>query len=109
MQQLLARQLEVQAHLPQRPDDNDSGEDEDEDVDEDEDEDEDFDNEGGENHDAPGHNAGSSNGLGSVNHQCRHRCPYLNCHRKTPFRSRRALNVHHQRRILPTFAALPRR
>ena len=98
MQQLLARQLEVQAHLPQSTEDSDKDSDEDEDDDEDEDCDEDCDEEGDDG-EGTRYDARMTDDSRGGSHHGRYRCPYSKCRRKTPFRSRRGLNVHYQRRI----------
>jgi hypothetical protein len=93
MQQLLARQLEVQAHLPPTTEDGESDDDDDEDDDEDyEIDDDDC---------ITSYRSASSEGLGGGSGQGRHRCPYPKCSRNTPFKSRRALTVHHQKRMFP--------
>lgn len=97
-QQLLARLLEVQAHLPQT-DTEDSGSDED-DGDEDEDEDEVEDDGNKPNGDsAMGYGVGSSTASRPGRDQIRHQCPYPNCCRKTAFKTRRDLAVHYQKHV----------
>lgn len=95
MQQLLARQLEVEAHLPRlNSEDNESDEDEDYDEDDDEDNDNyDYDKRG----DLSSSN-GALDGRNDARDQAGHQCPYPKCHRKKPFKTKQTLVVHFQKR-----------
>lgn len=88
-QQLLARQLEVEAHLPRL-----NSEDQESDEDEDYDEDDDEDNDDGD--------LSSSNvaldGRNDAKNQAGHQCPYPKCRRKKPFKTKQTLVVHFQKR-----------
>ncbi|KAI1157443.1 hypothetical protein F5B18DRAFT_180072 [Nemania serpens] len=89
-QQLLARQLEVEAHLPRL-----NSEDQESDEDEDYDEDDDEDNDDGD--------LSSSNvaldGRNDAKNQAGHQCPYPKCRRKKPFKTKQTLVVHFQKHI----------
>lgn len=95
MQHLLARQLEVVAHLPQRhTEDNSTDEEEDgEDDDNDEDDDgSDYDDDDEDDDTGPG-------GVGSSKGGRLYQCPHPKCRRRRRFRTRRTLTVHYQTRI----------
>ncbi len=104
MQQLLARQLEVSAHLPRFPPDNnglDEGEDgnDHDDSNDDEDGDDDDDNASENGTRGGGNDPGARDAALSGGTVPGRQCPYPKCRRKGGFKTKRGLTVHYQTRL----------